>query len=107
MKVCVTGVHILRWQKSSNSYASVDRSLLQWGKHYLTTHHTQNMENSGNHNIPQLVHTNKIVPMIYASLEWGTCVMRAPNRNTNQMKCTDTVDLRLFFVMHLIVAEVL
>jgi len=33
--------------------------------------------------------------------------MRAHNRNTNLMKCTDTIDLRLFFVIQLIVAGVL
>jgi hypothetical protein len=66
LKVCVTGLHILGWQKSSNSCVSADRSvnrsLPQWGKQYLTTHHTRNMENNGNHKIAQLVHTNKIVP---------------------------------------------
>jgi hypothetical protein len=108
LKICITEVHILGWQKSSNSCVNADRSvyrsLPQWGKHYLTTHHTQKMENP---DTPHLVHTNKLYLMLHAAFGWGTCGMRAHNRNTNLMKCTDTFDLRLFFVVQLIAAGVL
>jgi hypothetical protein len=75
LKVCVTGVHILGWQKSSNSCVNADRSvyrsLPQWGKHYLTTHHTQKMGNSGSTHTHHLMHTNKIVPNDSCSVEVG------------------------------------
>jgi hypothetical protein len=111
LKVCVSGVHILGWQKSSNGCVNADRSvyrsLPQWGKHYLTTHHTQKMEKSENPDTPHLVHTNKLYLMLHAAFGWGACGMRAHNRNTNLMKCTDTFDFRLFFVVQLIAAGVL
>ena len=111
LKVCATGVEILGLQKSSNSCVNADRSvyrsLPQWGKNYLTSHHTQKMENGENPDTPHLVHTNKLYLMIHAPFGWETCFMRAHNRNTNLMKCTDTIDLRLFFVVQLIVAGIL
>lgn len=106
LKVCATGVHILGLQKSSNSCVNADRSvyrsLPQWGKNYFTSHHTHRMENSENCNTPHLVHTNKLYLMIHAQFGWETCGMREHNRNANLMKCTDTIDLRLFFVVQLI-----
>jgi hypothetical protein len=110
LKVCVTGVHILGWQKSSNSCVNADRSvyrsLPQWGKHYLTTHHTKKMENSGNPNTHHLVHTNKIVPNDSCSIGVGV-MWHESNTNTNLMKLVDTIDLRLSFIIQLIAAGVL
>jgi hypothetical protein len=111
LKVCVTGVRMLGWQKSSNScvnaHRSVYRSLPQWGKHY--SQHTIHKKWK---TVETLIHTTwytqiKLYLMIHAPLGWGTCGMRAHNRNTNLMKCTDEIDLRLFFVIQLIVAGVL
>ena len=78
LKVSVTGAHILGWQKCSNSCVNTDRNVYrswaQWGKH-LTTHHTQQMENIGNHITLHLVHTNTIVPNdLCPSVVWGHVV---------------------------------
>jgi len=111
LKVCVTGVHILGWQKSSNSCVNADRSvyrsLPQWGK--TTSQHTIHKKWKI---VETLIHTTwhthmKLYLTIHAALRWETCGMRAHIRNTNLMKCTDTLDLRLSFVIQLIAAGVL
>lgn len=111
LKVCVMGVHILGWQKSSNSWVNADRSvyrrLPQWDK--TTSQHTIHKKWK---TVETLIHTAwytqiKLYLTIHAPLGWGTCGMIAHNRNISFMKCTDTLDLRLSFVIQLIAAGVL